>query len=464
LTFWGLSLIFLMAACGGNGDKRPSEGLPTPGVTRTPTEVAPVPSPPRDAAPTPTATATPQVPASSLKGLEIQVWHILPPAWLRGPTAQFNRENSWGLKVNLRAFPDEEALIASLPEAPPGTLLLTYPALTPLWEQPDAFSNWQPWLDDAQYGLSAKAQSDFWPRFWDEGQRGAQQLMLPFLRSAAFLVRNHTWAAELGQAAIPQTVADFQKQACAANTALRQDDDVNNDALGGWLVDTRPPVILGWLYAFGAAPLQGETYRFDSPESEAAFTFLKALYDQNCAWVGNENYPDEYLSGRQTLFATLTLDEVPFVEQAFQTQGNNDRWGALPFLAPEASPALPTFGPSFALLAGGEKAQQASAWLYVRWMLSADVQAQLVRQTNLLPVRRSALDLLADYRAQHPVWQSVVETLSYARPEPAAPSWNLVQWMLEDAGEQIFRSYFEIERVPDTLQLLDETANELAAP
>ncbi|GAB4522946.1 MAG: hypothetical protein Fur0018_05310 [Anaerolineales bacterium] len=432
---------------------------PTPGVTRPPTRER-VPTIPPARTVTPQASATPRVSASDLQGQQVQVWHTLPEVWLRGATAQFNRENPWGVTVSLHTFPDEAALREALPDAPPGTLLLTSPALTPLWEQSGALSDWQSWIDDPQYGLPAAEQMDFLPVFWREGLQGARRLALPFMRSAAFLVRNHTWAAELGKAAIPQTLADFQQQACAANAVMRQDDSVDNDGLGGWLVDTRPPVMLGWLYAFGAEPLHNKTYHFNTPEGEAAFTFLKALYDQNCAWVGNEDYPDDYLSTRRALFAALTLPEEPFVRQAFIEAGNHDQWGALPFPAPQGEPVLPTFGESFALTSGETPPQALAAWLYVRWMLSPEVQAQVTRQSNLLPVRRSALTVLADYGATHPVWQAVVDALPYARPEPALPSWNLVQWMLADAGEQIFRAYFEAGHVPDTLQLLDSSANE----
>jgi hypothetical protein len=36
-----------------------------------------------------------------------------------------------------------------------------------------------------------------------------------------------------------------------------------------------------------------------------------------------------------------------------------------------------------------------------------------------------------------------------------------VRWAVSDVGTQVFRSYFVPERIPATLQLLDETAAEL---
>ncbi len=455
-----LSLFLLLTAACGAGNIPPSEGLPTPTATATLQSTA-VPAATPKVAPTPHATATPKVEASALQGVQIPLWHVLPDQWLRGAAARFNRENPWGLEVALRAFPDEAALTDALPEASPGTVLLAYP----LWERPDELVDLTTWLNDPHYGMPPEEQADFLPVFWEEGRRGEALLALPLLRSAAFLARNHTWAAELGYPAIPQDVGAFQAQACAANAALREDADVYNDGLGGWVVDTSPPVMLGWLYAFGLSPLQGGAYRFDTPEGETAFGFLKALFDENCAWVGEEDYPDAYFSGRQALFVSAALSDLPFLEQSFEEAGNQDRWGALPFPAPPGGEqVLPTFGPSFGMLRGADETHSLAGWLFMRWMLSPEVLADLTRQSGYLPPRRAALDALADYGALHPAWQSVVDALPYARPEPSAPSWRAVQWVLQDAGAQVFRSYFTAERIPETLQLLEETANDLAAP
>ncbi len=453
------ALLLLTSACGGAGEA-PSGSAPPPSPSPAPATASP--APPRQTAAPPPATATP-APAPSLPaGLTIPLWHTLPEAWLRGPLAQFNRENEWGLVVKPRAFPDEAALLAALPDAPPGVLVLGYPALTPLW--PQGFSDLRPLMQAAPYGLPPEAQADIPAVFLQEGRVDGAQYALPLLRSAAFLVRNHSWAAELGYAPIPRDVAAFQQQACAANAAMKADNDVYNDGLGGWLVDTTPPVMLGWLYAFGA-PLQREGgWAFDTPETESAFTFFKALFDENCAWVGSDPYPDAYLGARQALFAAATLSDLPYIEQAFAEAGNSDSWGALPFPAPQGEAALPTFGPSFALQAEASETQALAAWLVIRWMLRPEVQAQLVQQSGYLPVRRAAFPLLKSYGQQHTAWQSVAEALPYARPEPALPSWAQVQWVLQDAGAQVFRPYFTLERIPDTLQLLDETAHELAAP
>jgi hypothetical protein len=63
--------------------------------------------------------------------------------------------------------------------------------------------------------------------------------------------------------------------------------------------------------------------------------------------------------------------------------------------------------------------------------------------------------------AAHPQWKSAVDLLPIARPEPALRSWHIVRWAVGDAATQLFRYYFEQDRVPTLAKLLDETANDL---
>ena len=44
---------------------------------------------------------------------------------------------------------------------------------------------------------------------------------------------------------------------------------------------------------------------------------------------------------------------------------------------------------------------------------------------------------------------------------PGLKSWKVVRWILGDVGTQIFRYYFTPQRIPATLELMDETAAEL---
>ncbi len=71
------------------------------------------------------------------------------------------------------------------------------------------------------------------------------------------------------------------------------------------------------------------------------------------------------------------------------------------------------------------------------------------------------MDFLADYASENPQWAAAQELIAHARPEPGIQSWKEVRWVLGDVGTQIFRYYFTPDRIPSTLELMDETAAEL---
>ncbi|MGB3903793.1 MAG: hypothetical protein WBB22_02635, partial [Anaerolineae bacterium] len=60
-----------------------------------------------------------------------------------------------------------------------------------------------------------------------------------------------------------------------------------------------------------------------------------------------------------------------------------------------------------------------------------------------------------------PQWATALELLDHAQPEPGLGSWKTVRWVLGDVGTQIFRYYFTPDRIPITLELMDETIAEL---
>jgi ABC-type glycerol-3-phosphate transport system substrate-binding protein len=132
----------------------------------------------------------------------------------------------------------------------------------------------------------------------------------------------------------------------------------------------------------------------------------------------------------------------------------------IPFPSPRGEPAITAYGPSFQILRSTPEKQLAS-WLFVQWLSEAERQAQLAQVSGYYPVRASSLEHMGVLAAAHPQWKTAVDLLSYAHPEPALRSWDIVRWAVEDAATQLFRYYFEQDRVPVLVKLLDDTAIEL---
>lgn len=458
-----LALLFaLLATAACTAVDTPQDSTPSLAPSQ---QLTRTPRPARTQAPTPTATQpTPPPLLEELAGLNIQLWHILPEDQLNALVSQFNRGSPWKFTVEPRHFADGNLLRLALAAETPPAVLSGYPDELLALEDEVGLVDLQPYLDDLHWGWSAAEQDDFYPVFWQQDTLEGKRLGIPVQRTGYLLLYNSTWAGELGFSIPPGTASAFRQQTCSANQSKRQDETVQNDSTGGWIVSEQPAAMLGWIWAFGGEVLlpSGSRYRFETSQTEQAFRYLKSLYDQNCAWLTQEPYPDEPFATRQGLLAGASLGELPFITQAFAEADSSDSWTVLPFPSSTGKPVVPVTGVSLALIPGEER-EQLAGWLFISWLASPETQAVWLRMSGEFPVRKSAFELLGDFAAANPQWRTAVGLLPFARTEPPLASWGAVQWALQDAGTQLFRSYFTADRIPETLQELDRTASDLHA-
>ncbi len=437
--FWVIVLTFvllLLSACQTTGTP-----APTPTRTRRPTA-------------TPSPTSTPPVTPTSalgispdaLRGVTIVVWHPwfgAEASLFETQVADFNADNPWGITVRAEAkgnytqiFYGVSAAIVGLEEERPD-VVIALPEHALAWDADGGIVDLAPYIYDPVYGLDAAGRMDFPAIFWEQDLIGDRRLGMPAQRNGRFLFYNRTWARELGFDAPPTTADEFREQSCAANRFMRQDDDPQNDGQGGWIVDTHPMTVYAWLLAFGGGPLQDGNYRFLTPDNIAAFTFLRQLAEDNCAWVSSEPMPYAPFAARKALFATGDLGDLPDQMRAFAQEGNADEWTVIPF--PDAGEGVvPIYGSSYIVLKSGAE-RQLAAWLFVRWVLSPENQAQWVQSTGLFPLRASSMARLTAYRADHPQWEVAVSLLPGGRLQPQLASWRTVRYALGDALMYVFR-------------------------
>jgi ABC-type glycerol-3-phosphate transport system substrate-binding protein len=155
-----------------------------------------------------------------------------------------------------------------------------------------------------------------------------------------------------------------------------------------------------------------------------------------------------------------SVTNLPYQAEMMQHAGNTDRWTVLPFPSPDGQPTIDAYGPSFEVFKSTPE-RQLAAWLFARWLLVPQNQVRLAEAAHAYPVRRGALDLMKDFQASQPQWSRAEQLLEYARPEPTARSWKTVRWALSDAATQLFRSYFTIDKVPELVKLLNQTAADI---
>ncbi len=453
---------FVFSACGpSKATTTPASNLTSGLLTGTPFDT-----------PTLVTTLTPasriEVTPEALRGIRIQVWHAF-----TGPAAdvftrqlaQFNTLNQWDIVVYQTVYGDYPTLFENTDSALTSTrrpdLVVALPEQTLSWEAKGAVVDLNSYLYDTTWGLTASEMADIPATFWTQDQANGHRLGAPAQRTARFLFYNQTWARELGFDSPPTTTDEFRQQACAANAYYRKDAIKQNDGYGGWIVNTQPDTVLSWLLAFGGGVTQNGNIRFTTQANLSALEFLKSLYDENCAWISTEPNPYGSFARRSALFVTGDLAEVPLLTQTMSRLGDSDEWTVLPFPA-ENGVVLVTSGPSYTLLKTTPEKQLAS-WLFIRWLLSAENQAKWVEATGLLPLRFSALDLLAGYRADHPQWAIAVGYLPVMQGTPQLTSWRKAQYILADGTGFVFRTNLSVDKIPSILDEMDATVEELGS-
>ena len=438
----------------------------TPGVTPAKTSSSPTPTSTAKAKPSATLDASPE----DLQGIKISLWQPWSAAVgeaLNALVSEFNASNPYGITVDsvYQGNYNElyESVQAAIAAGDPPNLAVGYNYEILQWNAGGGETvDLNTYVDDPGWGLSSQEQDDFYPLFWGQEVFDGARRGLPAQRFAQLIYYNLTWARELGFDAAPQTPQQFKRQACAAAAANNRDDDPDNNGTGGWVTNTSPSAVLSWMYAFGGGVVNaaGTGYDFDTPQIQSAIAFLKDLYDSGCAWQVDGDFAEEEFAARQALFVTASIADLPEQKNALDQAGNRDDWTVIAFPSPVEKPVIDVYGPAFAVFKSSPQEQLAS-WVFLKWFLSAETQARWIAAGHTYPLQASTTQLLEDFANAHPQWASAQDLLPFAKSEPGLQSWGLVRWAVGDVGTQTFRSYFTPDRIPATVELLDDTAAEL---
>lgn len=452
-----ISLLFIVAlflsACGAN-----EPATETVETTATPSEGTH--STPE---PTPVTGSQLEVNEEALNGLEITVWmpwYGLEASLFGTFVKEFNASNPWGIEVTAEsqvnfanlyettnasfATPNRPDMVIALPEHAQG------------WYDEGLVSDLTDYVDDPMYGLDSE---DIPFAFWNQDLSANARVAVPAQRTAMVLLWNETWADELGFGTAPISTDDFKQQACRAHTSMRTDDIAENDALGGWLVNTEPMTAYSWMLAFGGGVLEEGNYRFLAPKNVDTFKYLRELSEDNCAWQGASN-PITSFAEREALFITVDLGDLPDVSRAFASAGNRDKWSVMPF-PNNGNGIIAIYGSSYVVLNSSEEEQLAS-WLFIKWLLEKEQDARWVEATHLFPLRSSTLELLGDYERTYPQWKQAVDLIPQGEMQPPLGSWRTVKIMLGDGFAHMYRVNVASGQVAAILAQMESTARDLS--
>ena len=469
-----LVLAVVLAGCQGETPQSPQlTGRPTVNPTATIPPIASTSTPISTLAATGTPVTKISVKAEELRGIQVQFWYPWSGAMAKEVDAvvnDFNQSNIWGITVKavsqgsilgLDDLVTHSLQGGSLPQviALPAEYIASYQ------DAGAAEVELDPYLQDPQWGLSNLEEADFFPSFWNESAGSGPRLSLPVMRSMAVLFYNQTWAKALGFDRIPATPTDFRTQVCKASKANAATGDPDMIWTGGWIVNTASPTVYSWLAAYGAVPDQSPAATgpqvYDNLNTATAFAYLRKLSDDNCAWVSRNPEPFNYFVAHQALVFSGTLEDLLAQSAAMTYAKSSEQWTIIPYPADGGQNPLITFGPSLAIFKS-TPAKQLASWLFMRWMVLPRIQAELAASGSLLPVRKSALDLMSNYAKNNPQWSQAAGWLSgKTQALPGQSWWKITQRVLEDASGQVFQPFLTADKIPDVLKELDATVQEL---
>jgi ABC-type glycerol-3-phosphate transport system substrate-binding protein len=399
----------------------------------------------------------------ALKGVQITVWH----PWYGVESSlfdtfvkEFNEKNEWGIKVSAESQINFTNLYENVTDSMAMTqkpdMVIALPEHALEWNKDGMVTDLMPYAQDPLYGIGS---SDIPNVFWNQDHFGEKRLGLPAQRTARFLLWNETWAGEIGFDSSPDTPDDFKQQACRAQKAMLKDALPQNDFMGGWYVDTEPMTAYAWLLAFEGGVLDGSNYRFLTPHNIEAFTFLRELSESTCAWQAANTDSVTAFAGREAMFITASLEDLPSVARAFASAKNTDTWKVISFPGANED-ALVVYGSSYVILKSTNE-KQLAAWLFARWLLDNKQDARWVEATHLFPIRTSTMSLLGDYEKTHPQWAQAIKLLPQGEIQPQLASWRKVKIMLGDGFTHMYAVNIPSGQVPAILAQMESTAREM---
>ncbi len=411
------------------------------------------------------------VPEEDLKGVKIVLLHAMGDAaekQMQQLSRDFNAQNPWGIVLEVKGiatYADLSAEItAGLESGKNPNLVVATPEQLDSWQSDyNVVIDLKAYIADPVWGLEVDSVADYFPHIWNLDGMESDLIGLPAMRSAEVIVYNRTWAHELGYKDPPLTPLTFTEQACAAAKASTAE---GYTGMGGWFMDTNPYVGLSWLSAFNAESPFSSTenkYTFNINGSQRAFMFLRDLAEQNCAWNNEIPTPEEstepfiYFANRETLLASLAVDELPILEAAMNNARNSDDWVALPYPTEDGEGRIVVYGYNYGMLLGSPTEELAS-WLVLRWLVDPEQAVLLSEVTATLPLTNSA----AKIQSGTVQFDQAVALIGLSLNPPIDGSWVKVQPILRDAMWENMVQYQRIHAIENSpVRSIEDILDEL---
>lgn len=249
---------------------------------------------------------------------------------------------------------------------------------------------------------------------------------LPILQNSIVHIYNLDLVTQLGldPEALPTTIAEFEEWA-----QIAKDNDVYASA---WSGNTATNGLTALIWQFGGDIYDADgNVIIDSPETVAAMTFLKKMYDEG--WLppdsitaGGEDQIDAYRQGQ--MLAMLT-DGNRFYGSR-ETYVNDFAWAFGPILTEQRQVTSGTVG-SYAVSSKASDPAMAVEW--IKYVTDTENSVKLNQTVGYLPPLKEA----ASFYEGDAAFQTLLERASHVQVDPIFPSASQAYIILAEEAQAI---------------------------
>lgn len=425
------------AAAAATATKVPATTAPTVAASNTITPTRP-----------PAPTNTPVLPkvTAAAGALKVQFWHALTGASqvaeVQALADKFNAANPtiYIVPTSQGSYdPTRQKVNAAIQANSIPDLVLGNPGDLAEYYLAGAVAPMDDYIKDAKDGLSAAQLAEINSSLTFDKFDG-KTIGASFGRSIQVMYYNVDMLKAAGFDKAPATWDDFDK-VCAAVT--------KGDVFCYAFVPSAS-TFASWVWSRGGtyASTDEKKATFDEQAGVDTLKWLKNLADKKYGYQPAGSFGDQTDFGNNKVAFTFgSTAGLPFYNDAVK---GKFKWaiGAMP-AATGQKQNVDTFGPGVAIMKTTPEKQKA-AWLWVKFLLSKDVEVEWGAVTTYFPAPKSALDALvsmdndkatalnAAFGKVQDQYKLAVTFLPLGRREPVSPAWQSVRGIVADMQTAVF--------------------------
>jgi multiple sugar transport system substrate-binding protein/sn-glycerol 3-phosphate transport system substrate-binding protein len=219
------------------------------------------------------------------------------------------------------------------------------------------------------------------------------------------------------------------------------------------------------VFAFGGSVFDEDQNQFllNSSEVSSVISYLHDLINNGCAVpIFDRQSALTAFSQGKLLFMIDSSLNIPTMNNLVENTADFN-WAIAPLPSNSEYPVQNIFGASLSIPSSSPE-RELAAWLFIKYLSSAQTQANWGAEASYLPIRQGAETFLIDYFIESPNYQVAFNLLPFGITEPSLPGYDFIRQEIELALNAIFAEEEEEGEeinIQEILDSLNATANQI---